>query len=107
MLTRRELLGGAALLPFAAAGQGIQPVRVAVVTTIYRYLSHGQHIGDRFLVGYPYAGEWHKPNVRVVSLYVDQTPEGDLSKERAREFGFTCVSNDSGGALLRWEQACV
>lgn len=88
MLTRRELLGGAALLPFAAAGQGIQPVRIAVVTTIYRYLSHGQHIGDRFLVGYPYAGEWHKPNVRVVSLYVDQKPEGDLSEERAREFGF-------------------
>jgi hypothetical protein len=65
------------------------PRRIAVVTTIYRYLSHGQHIGDRFLVGYPYEGQWHRPDTKVVSLYVDQKPEGDLSGERAKEFGFT------------------
>src|SRR5205085_3374530 len=41
-----------------------------------------------FLVGFPYDGAWHKPNINVVSLYVDQKPEGDLSGERAREFGF-------------------
>jgi hypothetical protein len=63
--------------------------RIAVVTTIYRYLSHAQHIGDRFLVGYPREGQWHRPDMKVVSLYVDQKPEGDQSAERAREFGFT------------------
>ena len=62
--------------------------RIAVVTTIYRYLSHAQHIGDRFLVGYPRDGRWHRPNMKVVSLYVDQKPEGDQSEARAREFGF-------------------
>jgi hypothetical protein len=84
MLTRREFIGAAA----AAAAKGAQPKRIAIVTTIYRYLSHGQHMGDRFLVGYPYEGEWHQPDMKVVSLYVDQHPEGDLSGERAREFGF-------------------
>ncbi len=64
------------------------PIRIAVVTTVYRYLSHAQHIADRFLVGYPMDGRWHKPDVHVVSLYVDQKPEGDQSAERAREFGF-------------------
>ncbi len=62
--------------------------RIAVVTTIYRYLSHAQHMADRFLVGYPLAGRWHKPDMKVVSLYVDQKPKGDQSEERAREFGF-------------------
>lgn len=62
--------------------------RIAIVTTIYRYLSHAQHIGDRFLVGYPRNGRWHRPNMKVVSLYVDQKPEGDQSEARAREFGF-------------------
>ncbi len=52
--------------------------------TIYRYLSHAQHMGDRFLVGYPHDGAWHKPDMKVVSLYVDQKPEGDLSAARAR-----------------------
>lgn len=88
MLTRREFFGSAALVPFAAAAPSQQPLRIAVVTTIYKYLSHGQHIGDRFLVGYPHDGVWHKPNVKVVALYVDQKPEGDLSQERATEFGF-------------------
>jgi hypothetical protein len=62
--------------------------RIAIVTTIYRYLSHAQHIGDRFLVGYPRQGRWHRPDMKVVSLYVDQKPEGDQSAERAKEFGF-------------------
>ncbi|MFN0172300.1 MAG: hypothetical protein ACKV22_38345 [Bryobacteraceae bacterium] len=65
------------------------PKRIAVVATIYRYLSHAQHMGDRFLIGYPLAGEWHKPDMKVVSLYVDQKPQGDQSQERAKEFGFT------------------
>lgn len=61
---------------------------IAVVTTIYRYLSHAQHFVDRFLVGYPYEGEWRRPEMKVVSLYVDQSPVGDQSQDRAREFGF-------------------
>jgi len=64
------------------------PKRIAVITTIYRYLSHAQHEADRFLVGYPHNGRWHRPDAKIVSLYVDQKPEGDLSQARAREFGF-------------------
>jgi hypothetical protein len=87
MLTRRDFIG-ANLAAVAAAQTQTPPKRIAVVTTIYRYLSHAQHMGDRFLVGYPIDGEWHMPHMKVVSLYVDQKPEGDLSGDRAREFGF-------------------
>jgi hypothetical protein len=62
--------------------------RLAVVATVYRYLSHAQHITDRFLIGYPHEGQWHRPDMKVVSLYVDQKPESDLSAQRAAEFGF-------------------
>ena len=62
--------------------------RLAVICTIYRYLSHAQHFTDRFLVGYPCGGHWHRPNMKVVSLYADQSPEGDQSRARAQEFGF-------------------
>ena len=65
------------------------PKRIAIVTTIYRYLSHAQHMGDRFLIGYPSDGRWHKPDIKVVALYVDQKPAGDQSQERAKEFGFS------------------
>src|SRR5579864_9351812 len=89
MLTRREFMQTSAVvaaLPLTAAEAA--PKRVAIITTIYRLQSHGQHIGDRFIVGYPYNGTWHKPNTKVVSMYVDQHPEGDLSAERAEQFGF-------------------
>jgi hypothetical protein len=62
--------------------------KLAIITTVWRYLSHAQHMGDRFLVGYPYAGKWHRPAVDVVSLYVDQKPKDDQSTERAASFGF-------------------
>ena len=62
--------------------------RIAVIATIYRHLSHGQHFIDRFLVGYPWEGRWHRPDMKVVSLYVDQRPPDDQSVDRAREFGF-------------------
>jgi hypothetical protein len=87
MLTRRDFFHSTAAMA-AVAANAAPPKRVAIITTIYRYLSHGQHMGDRFMVGYPIDGEWHKPNVQVVSLYVDQKPKGDLSGERSKEFGF-------------------
>ena len=62
--------------------------RIAVVGSIYKYLSHVQHIADRFLVGYPVRGAWHRPDMKVVSLYIHQKPDGDLSEKRAQEFGF-------------------
>jgi len=85
MISRREFIQASTAATLSAQ---TGPKRIAIVTTIYRYLSHGQHIGDRFLVGYPYAGAWHKPDMKVASLYVDQKPEGDLSAARAEEFGF-------------------
>src|SRR5579885_2231643 len=85
MITRRGFLQTSAAV--AASAQS-RSKRIAIITTVYRYLSHGQHIGDRFIVGYPYNGTWHRQNTKVVSMYVDQHPEGDLSAERAEHFGF-------------------
>ncbi len=94
MVTRREFLGtsGAALAlaSVGARGSGASTrKRIALVTTLWIYQSHAQHIGDRFLVGYPHQGRWHRPDMDVVAAYVDQKPSGDLSGERARSFGFT------------------
>ncbi len=85
-LTRRGFIGAAACIP--ALAQSVRAKRIAVVTTVYRYLSHAQHMADRFLVGYPLDGAWHQPRMNIVSLYVDQKPDGDLSGARAKEFGF-------------------
>lgn len=65
-----------------------QKLRLAVLTTEWRYHSHAWHMAERFLAGYPTGGRWHEPRLQVVSAYVDQFPENDLSRQRAEEFGF-------------------
>ena len=37
----------------------------------------------------PTAAAGTGPDCKIVSLYVDQQPEGDQSQDRAREFGFS------------------
>src|SRR5262252_9102339 len=94
MLSRRRFLStvGAGVAAASLPAQEPKPAgrkKMAIVTTEWRYLSHAWHMGERFLVGYPINGKWHRPSLDVVSAYVDQTPANDLSKDRAREFGFT------------------
>jgi len=95
MFTRRQFLettsSALALAGLRQADAAAAPpkrMRLAIISTLWNYQSHTQHIGDRFLVGYPERGKWHHPEMDVVSAYVDQKPKGDLSGERARSFGF-------------------
>src|SRR5207302_6487763 len=89
MLSRRSFLGSAALA-IPALATAAEPVRkrLAVVTNVWTYRSHAWHMAERFLHGYPTRGKWHHPKIEVVSAYVDQKPDGDLSAARSKEFGF-------------------
>jgi hypothetical protein len=85
MLTRRRFLGYSALSsallayrPLLRSGFGQRfagpagaPLRLAILGSVYHVGSNLQSIADRFLIGYPFEGDWHMPNVQVVSLYVD------------------------------------
>ncbi len=90
-MTRRDLLGAAVVagpVLVAAEARAAERKRMAIVCTEWRPRSHAQHMGDRFLVGYPKDAAWRKPELDVVSVYVDQHPESDLSRIREKEFGF-------------------
>jgi hypothetical protein len=64
-----------------------RPKTVALLATEVRRHSHAQHFIDRLLEGYGWNGQWHHPRVQLVSLFVDQFPEQELSKERSKRFG--------------------
>jgi hypothetical protein len=76
-------------------------LRLAAVVTEYRKYSHAQHLVDRFLFGYGWEGRHHKPEMDVVSLYVDQRPQGDLSRPRAAEFPTLRIAGTIADALSR------
>jgi hypothetical protein len=87
----------AATPPGVPSTHGRRPL--AVVTTVYRPLSHAYHIAGRFLYGYARGGRHHVPRHYVHSVSVDQTPDNDLSRELARDFGVR-VSRSVADALL-------
>jgi hypothetical protein len=81
MLTRRRFVEYSALSTAMLAYRPLlwsqqepanRPLRLAILGSVYRHQSNMQTLADRFLVGYPYDGEWHMPHVQVVSVYVDQ-----------------------------------
>ena len=85
MLTRRRFLRSSAMASAMLASGSLvrsafaqmpnrsgRALRLAILGSVYHYGSALQTIADRFMVGYPSDGEWHVPNVQVVSMYVDQ-----------------------------------
>jgi hypothetical protein len=114
-MTRRDLLataaglaGGLAVVPPGTAGDRPRtqvPTRphpprkkLAVVTTVYHYLSHAYHLCGRFLSGYLRGERYHFPDYGIAGMYVAQTGEDDLSRELAGRHGFT-IYPDVAGAL--------
>ncbi len=94
-ISRRSVLAGvpaAALLTLSADGRaraddapGKRP-KVAALLTEFRRNSHAEVILDRILEGYGWEGRHYHPQLDLVAMYVDQLPDGDLSRERAARF---------------------
>jgi hypothetical protein len=125
-LSRRKFLANAAALTVAGAATGStmaddsasgfrsRPVKpsvkgrkpLGVMTTVYRPMSHSFHIAGRFLHGYTKNGSFHVPSFAVRGMTVDQTPDNDLSRELAREFGFKW-SRNAADALMDGDKLAV
>jgi len=101
LIPRREFLATAGTATALTLGPGLsgcasvhtarrsgRPKTVALLATETRKHSHAQHFIDRLLEGYGWEGRWHHPHpeVQLVSLFVDQFPEGDLARDRSARF---------------------
>jgi len=86
-ISRRALLlgMGAAPLVLRAQRRPVRPKLAAICTTYFKY-SHAQHIVDRFLEGYGWNGTHHHPEMDLISIFIDQIGDNDVSKTRLVEF---------------------
>lgn len=62
-----------------------EPKKVAAIITVYRRHSHADVIVGKILEGFNYDGG-AGPNLRLVSMYVDQFPKGDMSRALAQKY---------------------
>ncbi len=82
--------------------------RLAIITSVFRYLSHSYHIGLRFLDGYLRAGAMHYPDWQIASMHVDQPKDPiDLSREYSKEHGFSLHDTIAGALTLGGDKLAV
>src|SRR5438128_1507115 len=81
--------------------------KLAVATTAYYYLSHAYHLCGRFLHGYLRDGRMHYPDFGIAGMFVEQTKEGDLSRELAHKHGFTLFPDIAGALTLGNKELAV
>jgi hypothetical protein len=84
MQRRAFLLSPAAALaqPPAAA-----PKRLAAILTEYRKLSHADVVVGKYLEGYNHDDQPPYPQSKIVSMFTEQAPQNDMSRERAARYG--------------------
>jgi len=63
-------------------------LKVAAVITEFTYRSHAHVILENFLKPYLFNGQITDPGCEVVSLYVDQFPAGEMSRQVAKDYKF-------------------
>src|SRR5215468_1507850 len=85
MISRRDLLKAASATPWAVVAQAKK--RIATVITEYRLNSHADVITGRLIEGYEYDGRRREPAAQVVSMYTDQVPKNDMSRDIAAKHG--------------------
>ena len=92
-MNRRTFLAVPAALPAGAAQPPIpaksgHKLKVGAVVTEYRWYSHADVICGRLLGGYSANSVWTPPRTQLVSMYRDQTPNNDMSRDLSSRHGF-------------------
>jgi len=84
-MNRRAFLSAAALpFPLLSAAE---PKRIAAIITEYRKGSHADVVIGKYLEGYKQNEKPPYPKSKIVSMFTEQVPKGDMSRERAKKFG--------------------
>jgi hypothetical protein len=80
--------------------------KVAAVVTVYRKWSHADLIVGKILEGFNF-DNGERPNLKLVSLYVDQVGPHDMSRRLARQYGFRLYNSIAGALTLGGKELAV
>jgi hypothetical protein len=82
------------------------PKKVAAIVTEYRHWSHADVIVGKILEGFLHDGR-AKPNLKVVSMFVDQFPTTDMSRDLAKKHDFKICESIAEALMLGGNKLAV
>ena len=85
---------------------GTQPKRVAAIITHYNRHSHADLIVGKILEGYGHDRKAF-PDLRLVSMYVDQFPKDDTSRALAKQHNFTIYDTVEGAVTCGRKEVAI
>ena len=83
-MNRRDFLAASATAGVSLA-QSPAPKRIAAIITEYRPNSHADVIVGKYLEGFNQDGQPPYPRSKIVSMFTEQVPKADMSREMARK----------------------
>jgi hypothetical protein len=81
-MRRREFLGSSG----AALAAQAPPKRIAAIITEYRPGSHADVVVGKYLEGFNQDDQPPYPRSKVVSMFTEQVPKGDMSRDRSAKY---------------------
>lgn len=85
-MDRRTFLATSASSAFAIGQTTAPPKRIAAIITEYRPLSHADVIVGKYLEGFNQDGRPPYPRSKIVSMFTEQIPQQDISRDRAKKY---------------------
>ena len=102
-MKRRAFLGSG----LAAWAADPPPKRIAAIITEYRPGSHGDVIIGKYLEGFNQDERPPYPRSKIVSMFLEQFPDKDISRERARKFNVPIFRTVADALTLGAERLAV
>ena len=98
---------GTLLLVGCAGVTKLPPKRIAAIVTEYRHNSHADVIVGRLVESYTLDGKGEFPNLKLVSLYTDQMPASDTSRDLMRQNNVPVFTNITDALTLGTDRLAV
>jgi hypothetical protein len=106
-MDRRTFLAASASTAFAMNQAPPAPRKIAAVITEYRPLSHADVIVGKYLEGFNQDGKPPYPSSKIVSMFTEQIPKQDISRDRAKKFNVPIFRTVADALTLGGDQLAV
>ena len=88
------------VVTLAARGEEKPTPKIAAIVTAYYHNSHADVLASRLLLGNTLDGKGEFPRLKLASVYTDQVPANDISRELSQKHGFPIFATPADALTL-------